>query len=400
MTLDVFFSYDSEDSLVVNRIKDGIEARAGGDIDIYVYEEDLQPGTNIPAKAKDRIKSADLFLVLVTHNSQESAWVQQEVGYANGVGCSVVPVLLDAPEKPELKGLLEGMEYLTFDRDRPEDFFRDFMDYAAKTWAVGPDGRRHEPPDVSRNGRLSSVESNREDEHIIIEAPVEVYRRDGDRHEVVAETEGTVIRLGIKDASVSRKKGRLAPIVFEPQPDGHVVLQNNGSTNPITVKHGVGAEASTVRSGESETLADTCTVEIGFNTRLKLGFTHDTIDVEELANATPTVERDGPVVTGVQPAMYVREATDNLLKQAKHGSVASCLKFARKLHVFVDEHPVSVGEYDEVRDRLRQLADQLRTRAADPSENEWPDTAFIERVELLAGQLVRLYATDARRHAG
>lgn len=266
MTLEVFFSYDSEDRLIVNRIKDGIEARLGGNINIYIYEEDPKPGTIIPTKAKNRIREADIFLVLITPNSQDSAWVQQEVGFANGVDCTVVPILLEAQEGPELKGLLGGMEYLTFAQDNPNGFFEDFMDYVADTGYIPPDD------DGRRMGYLSPLDSPDEDDHIIIESPVEVYRRDDNRHEVVAETAGQIISLGIRDASVSRKKSGTAPVVFEPNGPGQVTLYNNGATNPVTVDYGIGRQPATVPKDEAETLTNTCTVEIGFDAKLELGF--------------------------------------------------------------------------------------------------------------------------------
>lgn len=272
MTLEVFFSYTSDDRLIVNRIKDGIEARAGGKINIYIYEEDLQPGTIIPKKAKNRIKEADLFIVLITPNSQDSAWVQQEVGFANGMDCAVVPILLETPERPELKGLLGGMEYLTFAQDNPNDFFEDFMDYAADTWDIHPDEDAPSDEDERMRGYLLPLDTPDEDDPIVIESPVEVYRRDDDRHEVVAETAGQIISLGIRDASVSRKTSGSAPIVFEPNGPGRVILSNNGATNPVTVDYGVGRQPATVSNGEVETLTNTCTIEIGFDTKVELGF--------------------------------------------------------------------------------------------------------------------------------
>lgn len=272
MTLEVFFSYDSEDRLIVNRIKDGIEARVGGNINIYIYEEDLKPGTIIPTKAKNRIREADLFLVLITPNSQDSVWVQQEVGFANGVDCTVVPILLDVPERPELKGLLGGMEYMFFDQDNPNDFFEEFIDYATDTWDIHTDENVPSDADERRMGYLLPLDSPDDEDHIIIESPVEVYRRDDNRHEVVAETAGQIINLGIRDASVSRKNGGTAPVIFEPNGPGRVTLYNNGATNPVTVDYGIGRKPATVQKDETETLTHTCTVKIGFDTKLELGF--------------------------------------------------------------------------------------------------------------------------------
>jgi hypothetical protein len=137
-TVSVFFSYSSDDRSIVERIKDGIEARTGGNVDVYRYEDDPQPGKPTWTKAKNRIREADLFLVLLTPNSQGSAWVQQEVGFA-AEKVPIVPILRETGVEPELVGLLESKEYLTFAPDSPDDFLEDFMNYAGDTWDVHPD---------------------------------------------------------------------------------------------------------------------------------------------------------------------------------------------------------------------------------------------------------------------
>lgn len=134
-TVNVFFSYNSDDAWIVKRIKEGIEDRFGGKIDIYIYEDDPQPGKPTWNKAKNRIRTSDLFLVLLG-SSQGSDWVQQEVGFADEK-VPIVPIVCESPEKPALKGALAGKEYLTFDQDNPDDFLEDFVDYAADTWEVG-----------------------------------------------------------------------------------------------------------------------------------------------------------------------------------------------------------------------------------------------------------------------
>lgn len=134
-TVNVFFSYNSDDGWLVKRIKEGIEDRFGGKIDIYIYEDDPQPGKPTWNKAKNRIRTSDLFLVLL-RNNQDSDWVQQEVGFADEK-VPIVPIVCESPEKPELKGALKGKEYLTFDQDDPDDFLEEFVDYAASTWDIG-----------------------------------------------------------------------------------------------------------------------------------------------------------------------------------------------------------------------------------------------------------------------
>lgn len=134
-TVNLFFSYNSDDGGIVKRIKEGIEGRYGGKVDVYLYEDDPQPGKPTWNKAKNRIRTSDLFLVLL-RNSQGSDWVHQEVGFADEK-VPIVPIVYESPEKPELKGALAGKEYLTFDQDNPDDFLEAFLEYAEGTWDVG-----------------------------------------------------------------------------------------------------------------------------------------------------------------------------------------------------------------------------------------------------------------------
>lgn len=138
MTVDVFFSYDSNDGLLVGRLKDGIENRSDRDIDIYIYEEDRKLGQPIAQKAKNRIRQSDLLIVLITPNSRDSMWVHQEIGYAEGVDCPVVPIVHDEVDAVEIRGLLSGVEYLGFDPDAPDEFFREFLGYIEETFDSGP----------------------------------------------------------------------------------------------------------------------------------------------------------------------------------------------------------------------------------------------------------------------
>lgn len=138
VTLDVFFSYDSDDRLLVGRLKDGIENRSDQDVDIYIYEEDRRLGEPIAEKAKNRIRQADLFIVLITPNSKDSMWVHQEIGFAEGVDCPVVPIVHEDIDLLEIRGLLSGVEYLSLDPRQPDDFFREFLEYIERTFQASP----------------------------------------------------------------------------------------------------------------------------------------------------------------------------------------------------------------------------------------------------------------------
>lgn len=158
MTIEVFFSYDSDDQTLVRRLKDGIENRIEGEIEVYIFEEDPNPGGEPSNKAMEGIKESDVFLVLVTPNSQKSQWVQQEVGFAKGEDCDIIPIVLDDPET-ELTGFLAGIEYLPVKKDNPEPFFDTFQEYAEEEWHTQLEG-----PDQS-NGLDEPDEEDEKDVH-------------------------------------------------------------------------------------------------------------------------------------------------------------------------------------------------------------------------------------------
>lgn len=61
---------------------------------------------------------------------------------------------------------------------------------------------------------------------------------------------------------------------------------------------------------------------------------------------------EGAVVKDVPPALYMCEATDDLLNKLRRGLPGNCLESVRKLYAFVEEHPDPAIDYDEVRDRF------------------------------------------------
>lgn len=161
MTLRLFLSYDSDDHILVRRLKDGIENRIEGDIEVYIFEEDPSPGALPSTKAMEGIKESDAFLVLLTPNSQKSPWVQQEVGFAKGEDCDIIPIVLDHPET-ELTGLLTGTEYLPVEKENPETFFDTFQQYAEDKWETQLGGRNQS------NGLVELDDEDEDDVHPIL----------------------------------------------------------------------------------------------------------------------------------------------------------------------------------------------------------------------------------------
>ena len=70
----------------------GVNAGSVG-IVAYLYENDPRPGLYVSAKVKAQIAESDALVVLLTVNSQYSAYVQQEIGVAEGLGKLVIPLV-------------------------------------------------------------------------------------------------------------------------------------------------------------------------------------------------------------------------------------------------------------------------------------------------------------------
>ena len=79
MPYRVFLSHSSSDAPWVKYIAG--RAQAVG-VEAYLYEHDPQPGHLIAEKVKQAIARSDAVVVLLTRSAHRSAYVQQEIGFA------------------------------------------------------------------------------------------------------------------------------------------------------------------------------------------------------------------------------------------------------------------------------------------------------------------------------
>jgi len=75
------------------------------------------------------IRTANIVLVLLTPNSVNSRWVQQEIGYALAKSKPMIP--MKAKSVP-LPAMLEGIEYLPLTLSKPEPDFVRLSRYLSK----------------------------------------------------------------------------------------------------------------------------------------------------------------------------------------------------------------------------------------------------------------------------
>ena len=111
MVFTVFISHSIKDIGVVHEFARWIKSF---NIDIYVAELDIQPGSQLPDKIAKMIDASDCVLAILTRGGMRSEWVNQEIGYAKKAGKALIPIV---EEGVEIKGFLGNVEYIPFHRD-------------------------------------------------------------------------------------------------------------------------------------------------------------------------------------------------------------------------------------------------------------------------------------------
>lgn len=78
-------------------------------ISSFVADRDAPVGTPLPREIMQAIEASELFLVLLTENSLNSQWVNQEIGYALGKDIPVIPL---KKKGINFSGLIEAAKYI------------------------------------------------------------------------------------------------------------------------------------------------------------------------------------------------------------------------------------------------------------------------------------------------
>jgi TIR domain len=86
----------------------------------YLAEHDVQAGKSLAEKVEAAIDASVAVVVLITDNSVNSQYVQQEIGYARKAKKLIIPVVQTGISAEQL-GMLQGVEYVSFDFDSPHE---------------------------------------------------------------------------------------------------------------------------------------------------------------------------------------------------------------------------------------------------------------------------------------
>jgi hypothetical protein len=90
------------------------------DVKVYMAEHDVRPGENLKDKITKAIDESNAVVALITTNSVNTTFVNQEIGYAISAKKLVIPLVQPGISQDEL-AMLQGAEYITFDFNRPHE---------------------------------------------------------------------------------------------------------------------------------------------------------------------------------------------------------------------------------------------------------------------------------------
>jgi hypothetical protein len=114
-----FISHSSADARLVAALR---THASGLGIGIYLAEHDLHPGRHLSRKVQQEIERSHAVVVLLTHAAANSAYVQQEIGYALRCRKEVIP-LVERGLPNEKLAMLQGLEHIELDPSNPDAAF-------------------------------------------------------------------------------------------------------------------------------------------------------------------------------------------------------------------------------------------------------------------------------------
>lgn len=108
MAYNIFISYSTKDSEIARRFQACFQNIRG--VSVFLSETNLIVG-QVSAAILQQIRNCDIFIVLYSKNSRDSAYVQQEIGAAKSQSKIIIPVVLDEEARPD--AMLAGVNYLS-----------------------------------------------------------------------------------------------------------------------------------------------------------------------------------------------------------------------------------------------------------------------------------------------
>ena len=111
MAYRIFISYATGDDDSVTQLHDSLSRLEN--IEPYVAEWIQISGKNMDYKVKEGLDSSRAMIALLTFNSTNTMWLNQEIGYAFAKN---IPIILIVEKGIDVKGFLEGSDYIIYQR--------------------------------------------------------------------------------------------------------------------------------------------------------------------------------------------------------------------------------------------------------------------------------------------
>jgi nucleoside 2-deoxyribosyltransferase len=113
MAYRIFLSHSEKDPKLLASIREA--AHAAG-VELYTFEDDPQPGSNLKEKLLGALQASDAVVALLTPNAAISPTVQQEIGAALQLKKPIIPLFADGVEVARFPFLAE-IEYVKISTD-------------------------------------------------------------------------------------------------------------------------------------------------------------------------------------------------------------------------------------------------------------------------------------------
>ncbi|MBI3622515.1 toll/interleukin-1 receptor domain-containing protein [Candidatus Pacearchaeota archaeon] len=111
MTHKIFISYATGDEVHIKELYDALSKLKK--VDVYIPEWDHVIDVSYESKVKEGINSCSTVIVLLTYNSTNTIWLNQEIGYATAKNIPIIPIV---EQGIDVLGFLEGKDYFVFNR--------------------------------------------------------------------------------------------------------------------------------------------------------------------------------------------------------------------------------------------------------------------------------------------
>ena len=112
MAHKIFISYATGDESHIKELYDALSKSMK--VDVYIPEWDHATNVSYESKVKEGINSCSVMIVLLTYNSTNTIWLNQEIGYATAKNIPIIPII---EQGIDVSGFLEGKDYFIFRRN-------------------------------------------------------------------------------------------------------------------------------------------------------------------------------------------------------------------------------------------------------------------------------------------